>query len=1338
MSQINLNIPLIRDGGCKEFASYLDELKQSQPDVNICQSLFEAVDQEYLPPRIFSVFLSWSLCLNTIALCIQHGPSRSIRKQGIKQFGKALAGPEQWEPAWRAVGGTKGLVDLFAKISVTEVKALARAIGCCNRGQHKVGAREKAIEELLHALLPSHYPGSKFQTHDKRPIKDHYAQMVPACSLEFVDQLLDAKDQSNPLYRQLPATRLIKTHGELLQKRVIEDISGDGYGDGHLHQYLGAFVYSEPPRPGPDSKVSASMAFATKVLQFRLGDIDDDKRWPSMISEADVLFSLLRRSIRRKLPEAKLHDVIMLGLQLLEAKPKLKPAFKSKHIWSKLITRWKKAPELYEDSLALALRLKLSGSQETIGRDFFQTSRTMQVKPELRWPLLRLYCLHVPKQGVDLDTVDNFKPLAKQPWPIDIFYQLSKDHAVRLLKGLYNANPKYSFLQGPAGVSILSIQDIISQQNFNVVLLLTVLQRNSQEIQRRAEGAVDELRKKAATAREQSDRAQLAKAASAYAIASGSLDLYGETVTWQQRYVRDPLTVKVVFGRDAVMTSEGIELLSGIPQPLPEDMTLAEVASRVEKANEILKTFHESRRIAKREPSFHQSDWAGVKSMFGAAISHRVTRAEDLQKRLRGPEADVYTAIWSGTLAMLEEVSVDFLKEAYGPIKNLLDTLPPTALAATTKAMLEGGNERRRKQDRQSGDDILERLSYEVLLRLAKSEKPELAQQFVLRTILDRPDASSWHRRLLSISFMKCLTAKDAHQMLLAFATAIGEKLEEQSYVRVGEAQPPQWKPSLSLVKVTTVKYLAQLLDNAEFISADAAVEVLVELFKAGTHRDIRLATLDSLLSLLNNLCSGADENWRSNALVEKIMEALETVIPVVGSVNERRPPRQEDWKEARKSGTLPDISDISVGLPPLLSALLTAPDAPQYPGLKNLRAEFVARFVLPVLWHSQAEHQKWVALFLAKHQVNLAVDDLPPTPITPRVWDTLVGRYRELIPETVLEDFNKHIVMTIAPPAALKGFNRLLRKNTDLCNTPEVQHWLSVFGQSMDQYVSSGTHLLVRMIHDGWPIPSVRNGISFSRVQEIVIAHASLFLDEYENYTDIWNDFVNDLRPPAKITSQVKDADLIRSMVSTWQKAGRLILEKVVALVLDKKKKHTLEHKRSILPSMVKLRLWLLPYPCFSVTAEVDHQCKVFVKEMEKLMDTFLTGEANVLRWPQIAKDALTVSKLLNTAEERLCVALYIGKLMGSSDRAGDQRSSALNLVRIALAMKLVEDGREGLKETSKHASLEDLVRRLQKMIEEWQTHFDEGIREKVADWRREQKDLCKILMSRESDMDR
>ncbi|KFZ25270.1 hypothetical protein V502_00253 [Pseudogymnoascus sp. VKM F-4520 (FW-2644)] len=1240
-----------------------------------------------------------------------------------------MADPEKWKLAWSAVGGTKGTIDLLSEISVTEAKAFAREIKNCNRGRHKVGAREKAVEELLHALFPSHYPTSKLQSHDKRPIEHHYAQMVAACSPEFVTNLLDAKDRSNPLYLQVPARRLVQTHGDLLQKRVIEGIFGKGCRDNDLRQYVESFVCSQPTAPSLDSKESASMAFADKLLQLRLRDIDNDKRWPSAISESDIFFSLFGRSVKKRLPEAKLHDVIMLGLHLLEAKPNLKHAFQSKKFWSKLITCWKRAPELYEDSLALALRSELDGSQKSIADNFYTTSLSLKAKPELIWPLLRLYCLHVPKNGVDLDTVDDLEPLANQQWPTLLFYDIRREQAVRLLNGLHNANPEYNFLRGPSRTSILFDQDTKAQQNFNVVLLLTMLQRDSQEMQRSSESAVDVLRKKAATTREQSDRAAFARAAHAYAIASGNLDLYGETIIWLQRYVRDPLTVKAVFRRDSVMTGEGIELLSGIPHPLPESMTLLEVASRVEKANQILQIFHETIRIAKREPSFHEPDWVAVTSLFGAVITNRVTRAGELQKRRWGSEEDVYTAIWGSTLAILETVNVDFLNEAYVPIKKLLDTLPPTALAAATKAMLEAGNEKRKKQDRQPGDDILERLSYNILLGLAKSEKPELAQQLILRTVIDRPDASSWHRQLLSISFMKSLTAKDANQMLLAFANAIGEKLEEQPYVKVGESQPVQSAPPVSLVKVTTVKYLAKLLDNAEFISQDTAIEVLVELFKAGTHIDIRLTTFESLRNSLDNLCSGAGENWRSNPFVEKIMEALETVVPVAGSVNERRPPRQVDWKEARQTGTLPEISDTTISIPPLLHSMLSA----RFP--QNLRAEFVERILLPILGHSQNEHREWISLFLAKYKANFTVDDLPPTPISPLVWLVLVEKFTEFIPEAVLEDLNRYTLLTfIAPPAALEDFNKSLRNNTALSNTPEVKHWLSVYEKA--RY--SGTRTLtglVQLIHHERPVSLIRNGVTFEKVRDMVVGYASLCLADYENHILTWEAFVNFLRHPSKYSTHGNE-EQIRSMTEGWQKSGRLVLEKVTALVINMKEEHAQERRRSILPSATKLRLGLLSYPCFPGPAKLDQQCRILAIELRAELDVALTGESNVLRWPRIAEDAFTICNHLNTAEEQLRVALHFGKLRGPSSGAGNQTSSALDFVKVALAMKLIEYGQRDLV-ASKSAASEYLVRSLRGRVEEWQCALEEGLREKVMDWQGAQNEIWKNLMVRELGID-
>jgi hypothetical protein len=1282
--------------------------------------------------------------LKTLAWSIRDGPSVSSRKRGIEKLGEALADPDQWESAWRAVGGVKGLINIFSEISLTEVDALSVAIGRCNYGpQNRVKQREKSIEELLHALLPLQYPDSELQSHDNRPLQNRYAKMVWACSQEFIDQLLDSGDHSNPLYRGMPTKRLINTHGELLRKHVINDIFGVGPGKRRFHQYLKTLVYSQSRRVRPDSKVTGSMVFAERILQLRLGDINNDKRWPAGVSEVDLLHSLLQRSLRKRLPEVKLHDVFMLGLQILRAKPSLKPELQRKAFLFKLVARWMRAPSLYEELLALAFRLELGGSHKTIGQDYLRTitSFTKSFKekvPELKWPLLRLYCLHTPKKGVDIDTAKDFKMLAEQLWPSDIFYHLSKNQAVRLLEGLHSANPNCNFLEGPTRVSILFDRAIISQQNFNVALLLTILQRNSKETEQNASIAINELRKEASIAREQLDRAQLVKAASTYAIASGSLDLYHDTVVWQQRYIRDPLTVKTIFGRDAVMTCEGVELLSGIPQESPESMTLAEIALRVGKANEILIIFHETMRMAKREPSFQKADWGGVVSLFGAAIRQRVDDAMGLHKRLKDPEADLYSAIWAGTLDMLRKVNVDFLSQAFGPIKSLLNGLPPTALAAALRAMLEAENENRSSKDRELGDDILERLSYETLRGLAQSDNPELAQQLILQTIINRPDASSWHRQLLSLPFMNSLNAQNAREMLLAFASAIGEKLEEQSYVKISDAQPPLSTPAPPLVKVTTVKYLAQLLQNAEFVSEDVAAEVLMELFMAGTHIDIRLATLASLLSVLNNICRGVDENWKSDNLVEKIMRALEILIPIVGSVNERRPLQREDWDEAREIGEVPEISGISDDLPPLLSAVFTALGERRYPGLKNLQDKFLSRLLLPILRYSQLEHRKWAILFLAKHNMDFPANDLPPTPISSKLWDILLGNFAELIPQTVLEDFNKHIVMTIAPSAALKTFNESLRNNAGLSNTPKVQHWLAVFGQDMVQYSSSKTQVLLSMIHHDLPRSLVSNGITFHQILDMIIEHASLFLDEYRTYTDTWNSFVDHLRPPAKFTYPYEDVDSIRSMNSSWQKSGRVVLEKVTALVIAKKKEHTRQQKLSILPSTTKLHLWLLPYPCFPSPAEVDTQCRSLAGELDGLLNTLLEAETSMLRLPRITKDACIVSKFLNTDEERLRVAIYLGKLNPLSSRTTDEKSIALKFILVTLAMKLIEDGQDGLKKTRNRAPEEVkahmiLVQCLKKKIEEWQNDSEEAIREMIADWRVASKNLWEIIMSGE-----
>ena len=84
---------------------------------------------------------------------------------------------------------------------------------------------------------------------------------------------------------------------------------------------------------------------------------------------------------------------------------------------------------------------------------------------------------------------------------------------------------------------------------------------------------------------------------------------------------------------------------------------------------------------------------------------------------------------------------------------------------------------------------------------------------------------------------------------------------------------------------------------------------------------DVRLATLESLLSMLNSICSRKEENSTLKTSIEEVMQALETIIPIAGSINELRPLQQQEWEEAIKTVTLPDVSNTTGSWPPLLEA---------------------------------------------------------------------------------------------------------------------------------------------------------------------------------------------------------------------------------------------------------------------------------------------------------------------------------------------------------------------------------------------------------------------------------
>ncbi|KAK8034217.1 hypothetical protein PG993_009212 [Apiospora rasikravindrae] len=1332
---------------------YFNELRQQGlSDLKIGEELLHLVKSETLPPHLLAILLSWSKSAELLTHCLlgeEAAASRGIRRVALRKLGYLLADPTIWEKIWQALGGTVGIVDLFARSSVEDVKVLASAISFGGRKLNKPAEQAAAVADLLRALVPSHYKSDRPST-DKRPIQHNYARMVRACDQEFLGELLRSQDKSNPLYAGCNPKRIEIRHGAWMQKQVVDMLCGHIHKDDNLQSFLNICVAREPSMPTDDHHVSESMAFSLRLLRGRLDGTFQDKWWQNQLDELQILRSVFNRMEKKGAKREKLNELAVFAMDLAEAKPKLRASHNLRFLWNRLVALWKKEPtEQHEKMVAKGLRWGLdSGSAMSIGRDC--RNRMILLQDDLKWPLLRLYCLHVPEKGIDIDTAQDLRVIAKQKWPYELFEQLIPvvpQKVIGLLKRLLDANPDYSFLSPPdgkpgflnphyrqydppTGPSILSLTDLVKQRNFNVELLLTMLQREDTEFQRKVAVDVDNLRKKSVTARDQGHRAQYAKGAAALAIATGDLNLYADTITWQQRFVRDPLTVKVIFAKEAVQTREGIELLSGIPKDLPVGCTLEDLVKRMDIADGILLTLRDCHKEAKAEPSFFYADWNAVESLFDSVFTHRYWHLQNIPKRLDVSDADVFTITWDRTMKMVEALGADFLVHITRSIDYYIRGLPPTSLAIAAKTLLETDIKRRERKDRKKEDRHLESLSYTALLKLAESDKPRLAHDLILQTILERPDASSWHRQFLSSGYLKRLQAKDAQDILFGLARGIGEKLEEQSFVKVGEAEPAKHAPPRSLVKVTTVKHLAQLLDNADYISVEAAVEVLAELFKVATHRDIRIATLQSLSNVLTKLGPGDDGLWESNPLAMKVLTAIETVIPVAASVNGRF---GTDWEAALQHRELPEVSEDSEAL---VREILMRDGLGSYNEkdgkFSGIISAYAERIVGPLWKASMAEHRRWVEVFLLKYDAPVSVRDLPNIPTHPETWTSPLQKYWRLLPFEALETFHRYTVWYYSRPEALRKFSAALRSNSKLRKQPDVVHFLHIYDSNL-LYGVRATVQSVRAVKTTEP--------ALSRLLVMQTEQCAAMLGDYEDNVDGWHEVAITYHPPATRKGSGPSAADRAAGFAEWNCKGRVVLERMAEMVAARKEANRKQGKHSLLPSAMSLSLWLNPFTGVPNGGEVDGACRGYATSLRQTFLSLLEG-GNHLQWHKVAEEAKPIEHFMISDEEQLRVAVYLGQLATDTTTTtrsnSDNTLSALNLVQVSVAMHLIRTGRHYVTNTkddkeekakSKAAEKRRLAGSLGELVGTWLRSEDEMVRDLALEWKREQRELVAAL---------
>lgn len=1091
-------------------------------------------------------------------------------------------------------------------------------------------------------------------------LQNWYAVIAPACSQGFVRALLS--DKTHPLRQYLRITDIsLQCDHNLLQTLTLASIFDKQSTDFDVSLVLPTLCQNTPPLQSNMPSFSASMLFSLNLLR-EIGNGRQAKISTQSLL-AHVVEPLLRRVQKRRRALFHMEEVLHLAIRVLQLRSAAEgPLHLLGHhkggLFHRILQWWYKDRSGSHEMLKNLLEVVEVDADRVLG--LYQEIHE-EVRPSQRWPLLHLLFLHNSKTHANIETTEGLQRLKRVRWMFNLFLSLPKDQALSLLRNLIAIMPDSDFLGAnrARGFTIFAQPPNMQASGADPDLLLIFLERGESGALQRAEKAITEKKRRSTSSREQADRAFLAKSALHYAIASGSLAIYGETVTWARRFIRDPLTSKALYTRSTTNTIEGIDLLAGIPPDLSQHCDVLDIGRRIIDANAVISTFFETWFEASKEPHFQNRDWQGPLELFGEVINARRDNAADLQRSLNLSDVQLLDTIWLETLRMLLE-----MKGKESELDDLLIHihLPPPCLARLATEALDKLSTFSDSDERATS---MERKTFNLLRLLGSSDCPQLASDLLLEAVLDRPKASSWHRMLLSKGLIMRLPAINAQALLRSFATSIKLKLDSQAQRRASKSST--YIHSKPIIKVTTVKYLAQILGDSELVPPTFAVEVLSALLGSEAHLDVRIAVVESLLAMLTRCTSES-----SKPLASRLLSALEGTIPIVGSLHERRLLNEADWIKAERTGNPPEVYDDGGidAMPPLLNLLV------QWNPSSRWRPQIVQRLLLPIVEVSTAFNNRWVRIFLARHAFVL--NECLPVLVKPILLPILLSKDPRLMPASILELWQQSVLINLNPSEEVTNITQRVKTDVALRKSNEGRHWLSLFDMGISAYRLGGFNISRQLL--SWAESEIEDGIDILQIQHILLDQAKALLFVSNDTFEQWNRFIEDFEPP--LGSYRSNEDII-----AWARNTRPVIVDIFSFVHSLRTpswQQNPDRQPSVLPPTFQLRLWLLPFPNMTAALTSNTRpdsvqaCKLFAEELSSCFySRFAAAGSNGTSASHYAETfqflCTAASRGCSSEMDTLLVAYYLGNLdlgldIGESPSSGD-------FLRLDLAEKLLLD---------------------------------------------------------------
>ncbi|KAK1996929.1 hypothetical protein LX36DRAFT_658148 [Colletotrichum falcatum] len=1130
------------------------------------------------------------------------------RSAAIFFFGKVLHNKDRFQSAWDAIGGAAGIVGLMSEFSARDAGSMCRRLGNTAFAQQACPERHQSLDKLVRLLYDD--------PQDDRPLTALYQEILPACSLEVVQEW---ERERSVEWDESQLCRLWRCHRERHKQDFLQKLFSPDTGELKFAAHRSVF--------------GRNLQFCDMVLSM-LNTREEHTRIPSDFT-SEFVMPLLRRLLRGRYDNETRDAFLDRTIQcfqrhegLLAEEIHLQP----RGLLQYTIQRWAgvqgDGKEEMKARVAKLLALLPTEKHPLSLEDIYSgIGVPRNLAPEAKYDLLQLIIRHV--KGYETSLEDNSAPgLAKlrglsannNTWPTKLFFSIGIDNGKSLFKRLATAHPSGDFIKPLNGFHERTIMEQTqspenaTRGDAEIVKCLLMrrldVKSRGQDWLDHARSIVEERKEKSHQSLEAKDRAFWAKSALNLCFAAGNLEMVEDTVLWARRFNNDSVTVQELYGRNTWTMQGVLDLLCAETKCEPlraTEATPASVARDIKLANKIILDLFKTMVMAAEEREFRVSQWTVVPELPSYVASMRNASKRSFYNAMESSSDEFVFGhsdiLWKPALEALVEVEEITYKRSAGYaaseglaltfLERIAPKTKPSTLADLAKFLQD-----RLKQRFISGNSGSQmwRIA-QLVMRASNNDQPALASPFIRDLIMEGADSSLWRGKLINVDFLSSLPASEARELLHAVADAMRDKMREQNSGPILNRKGDERQPRV--IESTAIRMMAQLLQNNLLIDTISSFNILTGLLAEARYIDAKVAIVDSMISTLKTrICTAVMRNCILDALAAH-------AVPTAAQLSEARPLSEANWIAAADDhGILPGVCEEA----PLLSLML---DQANDERLSMEDKSRMSQFIVAALEKSAVHNSRWMELFLAKNGFSLEASER--LPIYPARHSSLALFFKDwvsYIPASLFEVHCSVILTQIDPPPPILRITEAVKSNRDLVASNAGKHWITQFDGSktgkLPLYVSQAVDMLIAMTEETTSNLKGINGVSIQMMQDLLLSVTEKFVrkgDKSSLYSLVFH--------------------LCHKRFETlhdwhcWRSNCAPLLKDIIAMIEsireDRKNRDwgTGAEQRTthlqMLPDAFKIKILALPVPYTDVTLGISassEQVDAFIAELSGLID--------------------------------------------------------------------------------------------------------------------------------------